>query len=46
MTKKLKCPKCGKTQEADVFRRGGRAVAVLFSECGHGFDLKTNKEIK
>ncbi len=43
MTKKLKCPKCGRTQEAYIFRRGGRAVAVLFSECGHEIDFR-NKQ--
>jgi uncharacterized Zn finger protein len=40
MQKELKCPRCQKTQMAEVFKRGGKVVAVLFTECGHDIELK------
>ena len=37
MEMKLRCPKCNKGGTADVFKKGGCPVAILF-ECGHSLE--------
>jgi sarcosine oxidase delta subunit len=41
--KNIRCPKCNKRQDAEVFYCGGRIVNVLMTECGHSFDFQPEK---
>jgi len=44
MERKLKCPKCGKTQTANIFKNRGKVVAILFDDCGHSVSLGSGQK--